>query len=122
MSGFAVPVQVTRCWSGGPHRWGRGPAEGWGWGGGAGQHHPGAGGGGARERGQGRIQISSGADVAVHRAVPEPLPQTRLQGGTHHHHRGLQTPGAQGDVPSVPVGGESFGGIALPLLLACLVG
>lgn len=34
MSGFAVPVQVTRCWSGGPHRWGRGPAEGWGWGGG----------------------------------------------------------------------------------------
>lgn len=38
-----------------------------------------------------------GADVAVHRAVPEPLSQTRLQGGAHHHHRGLQTPGAQGD-------------------------
>lgn len=40
---------------------------------------------------------ASPADVSVHRAVPQPLSQTRLQGRPHHHHRGLQAPGTEGE-------------------------
>lgn len=54
------------------------------------------------------IRLSPPADVPVHRAVPEPLPQARLQGRPDNHDGGLQAPGTQGNAarglpPALPV-------------------